>query len=194
LPMSEVRRKLGLNEPGPLVVTCGRINSVKGWDLVIDAFQDFLRLHPRARLIFVGDGEDRPVLEKTILEQDMTGSVLLVGFQPPSKVVEYLNAASVIVFGSYKEGWSVAMLEGLACGLPVVSTDVSGARDMIVEGRNGFVVLNRDPGQFASAMAQTLVWDRPNPVSLSIAEKYSLVNLKDDLCRLWSPLSCASVL
>ncbi|UCE46363.1 MAG: glycosyltransferase family 4 protein, partial [Phycisphaerales bacterium] len=143
------RRKLGLNGPGPLVVTCGRINRVKGWHLLIRAFRDFLRLYPKARLIFVGDGEDRPVLEKAILEQDLAGSVLLVGFQPPCKVVEYLNAANVIVVGSYEEGWSVAMLEAIACGLPVVSTDVSGARDMIVEGQNGFVIPNRDPEHFA---------------------------------------------
>jgi len=190
LSVREVRQKLGLDGPGPVVVTCGRINSVKGWDLVVGAFHNFRRLHPAARLIFVGDGEDRPILEKTILEQDLAGSVLLVGFQPSGKVVEYLNAASVLVVGSYKEGWSVAMLEGLACGLPVVSTDVSGARDMIVEGQNGFVVSNRDPGQFASAMARTLVWERPNRVSLAIAKRYSLANLRGDLCRLWHPLSC----
>ncbi len=189
LPVREVRRKLGLDGTGPIVVTCGRINNAKGWDFVIEAFHHFLRLYPGARLVFVGDGEDRPVLEKTISEQDLAGLVLLVGFQPPNRVVEYLNAASVVVVGSYKEGWSVAMLEALACGLPVVSTDVSGARDMIVEGQNGFVVLNRDPGQFASAMAQTMAWERPNPVSVSIAEKYSLDTLSSDLSRLWKPLT-----
>ena len=187
-PMQKIRQKIKLDGSGPVVITCGRLNNVKGWDLIISAFQNFLRKHPRSRLIFVGDGEDRHILEKTILERGLTGYILVVGFQPPSKVVEYLNAANMFVVGSYKEGWSMAMLESLACGLPIITTDVSGARDMIVEGQNGFIVSNRDTQQFAAAMKQALVWERPNLVSLSIAQKYSMVNLAKDLCSVWSPL------
>jgi glycosyltransferase involved in cell wall biosynthesis len=192
LPMHQMRQKLKLDGPGSLIVTCGRINKVKGWDLLIRAFRHFLQIYPRARLVFVGDGEDRPALEKTIREQNLAGSVLLVGFQPPSKVAEYLNAANVVVVGSYEEGWSIAMLEALACGRVVVSTDVSGARDMIIQGRNGFIIPNRDPKCFASAVAQALVIENPNSVSLRIAEKYSLVNLRRDLCQVWKPLSYTS--
>jgi len=194
LPLRQTRQKLDINGPGPLLVACGRINKVKGWDLLIRAFCYFQQMYHNARLIFVGDGEDRQVLEQTIHEQGLAGSVLLVGFQPPSKVAEYLNAANVVIVGSYEEGWSIAMLEALACGQVVVSTDVSGARDMIIQGKNGLIIPNRDPEQFASAVAQALVLERPNPVSLCIAEKYSLVNLRHDLCQLWQPLSYACVL
>jgi glycosyltransferase involved in cell wall biosynthesis len=194
LPFRQIRQKLELNGPGPLLVVCGRINKVKGWDLLILAFRCFQQMYPNARLVFVGDGEDSPALEQTIDRQDLAGSVLLVGFQLPNQVAEYLNAADVVIVGSYEEGWSVAMLEALACGQVVVSTDVSGARDMIIQGRNGLIIPNRDPEQFASAVAQALVLERPNPVSLCIAEKYSLVNLRRDLCQLWQPLSYACVL
>jgi glycosyltransferase involved in cell wall biosynthesis len=190
MPLQQMRHKLGLDGSGPLVVTCGRINKVKGWDLLIHAFYNFLHMYPRARLVFVGDGEDRQVLEQTIHEQGLAGSVLIVGFQPPSKVAEYLNAADVVVVGSYKEGWSIAMLEAFACGRVAVSTDVSGARDMITQGRNGFVISNRDAKCFASAMGHALAIESPNPMSLRIAEKYSLTNLRRDLYRVWKPLSC----
>jgi len=195
LPTRQMRQKLGLDpDLSGLVVTCGRINKVKGWELLVQAFVFFRGTHRHARLVFVGDGEDRAVLQQTIHEKGLEGVVLITGFQPPGKVVQYLNAADVVVVGSYEEGWSVAMLEALACGRPVVSTDVSGARDMILQGQNGFVISNRDPEQFASAVAQALVLDKPNPVSLCIAKKYSLVNLRNDLCRLWQPLSCACAL
>jgi len=194
LPMRQMRQKLGLDGPGPLVVACGRINKVKGWDLLVQAFALFRGTHRHALLVFVGDGEDRAVLQRAVYKQGLAGAVLITGFQHPVRVVQYLNAADIVVVGSYEEGWSVAMLEALACGRPVVSTDVSGARDMIVEGQNGFIISNRDAEQFASAVEQALVLEKPNPMSLRIAEKYSLVNLRDDLCRLWQPLSFARAL
>jgi len=179
----------GVGGPGPVIVTCGRINKIKGWNLLVQAFDLFRGTHQDARLVFVGDGEDRPILQQAIHEQGLAGAVLITGFQPPAKVVQYLNAADVFVVGSYKEGWSVAMLEALACGRAVVSTDVSGARDLIVDGQNGFVVPGRDPRLFAAAMAQALKIKTPNDISLSIAQKYSLANLRRDLSRLWEPLA-----
>jgi glycosyltransferase involved in cell wall biosynthesis len=189
MPRHQAREALGLDGPGPVIVTCGRINKVKGWDLLVRAFDLFRGTHQDARLVFVGDGEDRPLLQQAIHEQGLAGAVLITGFQPPAKVVQYYNASDVVVVGSYKEGWSVAMLEALACGRAVVSTDVSGARDMVVDGQNGFVVPDRDPRLFATAMAQALKIKTPNDVSLSIAEKYSLANLRSDLSRLWKPLA-----
>lgn len=188
-PKAQIRRKLGLHGAGPFVVTCGRINKVKGWDLLIDTFSCFVQDHPDARLIFVGDGEDRSALERTVAKKDLTKSVLLVGFQPQDTVAEYLSAADLVVVGSYKEGWSVAMLESLACGQVVVSTEVSGARDLIAEGRNGLVVSGRNPKRFATAMERALEMETPNPVSLQIAEKYSLTHLKRDMSLLWEPLA-----
>ena len=60
---------------------------------------------------------------------------------------------------------------------------------LIVDGQNGFVVADRDPGLFAAAMARAVKMKIPNDVSLSIAEKYSLANLGNDLGRLWKPLA-----
>jgi glycosyltransferase involved in cell wall biosynthesis len=189
MPRQQARQAVGLDGPGPVIVTCGRINKVKGWDLLIQAFAVFRYMHREAQLVFVGDGEDRALLQQAIREQGLVGSVLIGGFQPPASVVQYLNAADVVVVGSYKEGWSVAMIEALACGRAVVATDVSGARDLIVDGQNGFVVADRDPGLFAAAMARAVKMKIPNDVSLSIAEKYSLANLRNDLGRLWKPLA-----
>jgi len=191
-PETAIRQRLDLCGSGPFAVTCGRINRVKGWDLLIEAFSYFVHDHPYARLIFVGDGEDRSALERTVAKKRLTRSVLLTGFQPQGRVAEYLSVADVVVVGSRREGWSVAMLEALACGRVVVSTEVSGARDLIVEGQNGLVVSGRDPRRFAAAMGQTLAMETPNPVSLRIAERYSLANLKRDMSRLWGPLAMPS--
>jgi len=90
--------------------------------------------------------------------------------------------------GSEKEGWSIAMLEALACGKPIVSTAVSGATEMIAEGQNGFIVCNRDPVAFAGAMLRGLTLPSACPVSREIAQRYSSASLARDLRALWAPL------
>jgi glycosyltransferase involved in cell wall biosynthesis len=81
------------------------------------------------------------------------------------------------------------MLEALACGKPIVSTDVSGARDMIVEGANGFVVDGCDPKRFAETMVRALSLREHEQTSLRIAERYAPTKLAKDLGILWSPLA-----
>jgi len=176
--------------PGRILVVCvGRINVVKGWDLVLDAFKIFLRKHQDAMMCFVGDGEDRPAMLHRAAEIGLSEFVTVTGFLQPRTVAAYLNAADLVVFGSHHEGWSVAMLEAIACGKPLVSTDVSGSRDMIVEGQNGFIVRKRSPDVFAQAMDDTLRLEAASRVSTATASRYRMGSLAQDLGRTWSPLA-----
>jgi glycosyltransferase involved in cell wall biosynthesis len=182
-------KELGIHQNDLLIVNCGRINAVKGWDLIIEAFKVFNEKHPAAKLVYVGDGEDRPALEQAINRFGLSQSVAVTGFQPPEIVAKYLNAADLCVVGSHMEGWSVAMLEALACGKPIVSTDVSGALDMILEGGNGYIVEKRDPNCFAEAMNRALALKEADTISLGLADKYALKNLARELGMLWKPLA-----
>jgi len=186
---SDARRNLGIPQEGPIIVSCGRISSRKGWDLVLDAFRLVLSSHPKARLYFVGDGEDRGALEKRIAKWRMAGSVIVTGFQDPSKVVLYNSACDVFVSGSHWEGWPVAQLEALACGAVIVSTDVSGAREIAVNGENGFVCPSRDPREFADAIGKALLLRNTAATSLAIAGRFSISSLAPDLGRLWAAVS-----
>lgn len=184
-----LRDALGLDATAPVVACVGRLNKVKGWELVLEAHERLLRARPAARLLFVGDGEDRPELEAAIARRGLRGSVSVTGFQAPSQVARILRAADLLVIGSHREGWSVAMLEGLACGLPVVSTRVSGAGDLVRSGRNGFVVEDRDPTSFAKAMDAALHLDGAPAESARIAAPYRLDRLAARLGASWSVLA-----
>lgn len=190
-PTEQSAARSALNLPsGRLLVAClGRINTVKGWDLLLEAFRIFLRDHPTAMLCFVGDGEDRHMMLRKAAETGVSDAVTVTGFLPPPRVATYLNAADLVVFGSHHEGWSVAMLESIACGKPLVSTDVSGARDMVLEGRNGFIVRRRDPGLFAQAMGDALKLQDAATVSTATAGRYAIGGLARELGRIWSPLA-----
>jgi glycosyltransferase involved in cell wall biosynthesis len=162
---------------------------VKGWDLVLDAFAAVRACARDARLVFVGDGEDRDALMSRASEAGLADAVSVTGFLPPADVATWLNAADVVVVGSHVEGWSIAMLEALGCGKPLVSTDVSGAREMIHDGENGFVVATRDPRAFARAILSARELPHARAVSLSLAPGYDLANLVRQIGSVWKVLA-----
>jgi glycosyltransferase involved in cell wall biosynthesis len=136
----------------------------------------------------VGDGEDRSRLERAARALGLEADVRITGFQKPEAMPLYYNAADVVVFGSHREGWSNAMLEALACGKPIVSTAVSGAADLIQDGRNGFVLAGRDPRAFARAMQSALALPEAEAVSVGIACRYSVEGIGALMRDLWPAL------
>jgi len=175
-------------QPGPLLVSCGRLNLVKGWDLVFDAFLQVRNARPSARLMFVGDGEDRPKLEAAIRSAGVGDAVQITGFLSPREVARILNSADLFLLGSHREGWPTALVEAEACGLPAVSTDVSGASSLIEEGRNGYLVRGRDPAAFADRIIDALRLEVPNATSLVIGSRYTLAGWQRDSANTWEPL------
>jgi glycosyltransferase involved in cell wall biosynthesis len=172
----------------PVLMSCGRLNVVKGWDLVFDAFLKVKSEMPSTHLYFIGDGEDRGKLEARIREAGVSNSVFITGFLEPLEVARMLNSAHLFLLGSHREGWPTALVEAAACGLPAVVTNVSGASSLIEEGRNGFVVQSRDAAEFARKIIAALDLECPNPTSLKIGGQHSLEGWKTNLCELWEPL------
>jgi glycosyltransferase involved in cell wall biosynthesis len=189
VPLEAARARLGIPERCPVFVTSGRIGRLKGWELVVEAFAIFVRDHPDALLIFVGDGEERPLLEARISAKGLAGRIRVTGFRKPAEIAAYLNAANAVVFASYLEGWCTAMLEALACGKPVVSTTVSGAADMIRTALNGFIVADRDPERFARAMKDSVRLPDAERVSTTIAAEFDLEHLGERLKSAWPRLN-----
>lgn len=189
LPKEKTRKTLNLDNDKIIIVTCGRLSWIKGWDLILDAMGLFKKEGKDFQVIFVGDGEDRSKIIQRAKDLALDKNILITGFIPNSEVKSYLNAADLCVVASHKEGWSLAMLEMLACGKAVVSTDVSGANDMIRSGHNGFVVQDRNPRLFADAIIKALELKNAGSISLQLATRYSTKTIAADLGRLWKPLS-----
>lgn len=183
------RKQLDLPSDSQIFVTVGRLSWIKGWDLLLDSFTVIRMNLPSAVLIFVGDGEDHGILERKAEELKIRESIVITGSIPQAKVVKYINSADVCLVGSVREGWSLAMCEMIACGKAIVSTDVSGARDMIIEGENGYVVTDRDPDTFAAKVLKALKLSEAYDVSLKIADRYSVRNMKKELNFLWKTIN-----
>jgi glycosyltransferase involved in cell wall biosynthesis len=185
-----VRAKLGLPREAPVYIFVGRLTAVKGVPLILEAFQTVRRSRPDALLLIVGDGEERPNLERLVSRLGVGDSVRFLGLRPPEQVAQFIAGADAGLFASYTEGFSVAMMEQLACGRPIISTDVSGVRDLIVPGKNGFILPGRDVETYARRMLEVL--DLPAAEQFSrelVVEHYSMKSLWAGLQRTWPPFA-----
>ncbi|MER7203324.1 glycosyl transferase family 1 [Streptomyces sp. CB01635] len=133
----------------PLVVCVGRICRQKGQDVLVRAWPLVQERFPRARLVLVGDGPDVPALRR-----QATASVRFVGADDP---VPWYRQADLVVLPSRWEGMALAPLEAMACGRPVVVTDVDGARESLPAGlASDCLVPPDDPAALARALTGLL--------------------------------------
>jgi len=145
----------------PVVLAVGRLHASKDYPTLIRAFA-LLRQHRQLRLIILGDGEDRARLERIIAEENLGDCVALPGFA--ENPYAYMFRASVYVLSSIFEGFPNALLEALACGVSVVSTNCrSGPAEILSGGEYGALVPVGDAAAMAEAIASAL--DHPLPAA-----------------------------
>jgi GalNAc-alpha-(1->4)-GalNAc-alpha-(1->3)-diNAcBac-PP-undecaprenol alpha-1,4-N-acetyl-D-galactosaminyltransferase len=169
--------------PEPIVVSVGRLAAQKNQGLLIDAFSDVVRQIPAARLIIYGEGNMRQALQKQIADLNLTGHVFLPS--NVSDIFERLKQARLFVLSSDFEGMPNALIEAMAMGLPVISTDVGGggAKALIEHGVNGYLVKVNDQQQLSEAIIHLLTDD---DLSFSMGQKAKAVREMLDV-----PIICA---
>ena len=147
----KLRKEIGVDSE-LMGVFVGRFVHEKGLFDLLDAWRSVREANSDAVLVLVGDGRLRPAVQ-ALVEADpvLRVSVKLAG--ESRQVEKYLNAADCYVSASLTEGLSNTMLEAMACGLPLVSTAVSGAEDIIENQQNGFVVPIGDSKALAKAVS-----------------------------------------
>ena len=142
-----------LGEP-PVILGVGRLTKQKDFPTLIKAFA-IVRQSCPARLVILGEGEDRLKLEALVKEIGLEGAVSMPGFLENPYV--YMAKASVVVLSSAWEGFGNVIAEAMACGTPVVSTDCkSGPAEILENGKYGELVPVGDVEELARAIARTL--------------------------------------
>lgn len=166
-----------------IIINTGRLAPLKGWKFMVDCFIGFEKKRPDSLFYFIGDGEDYNEIKQYISDNNLSEKIVLAGNRNLHEIALFLNAADLFVMGSYKEGWSTSLMEAVACGVPVCTTDFSSARDIVLNGVNGFVSDNRDQQQFVYYMIEAIKLSRP--VWNEHVTRHSVEKMKEDILSLW---------
>lgn len=151
-------------DPGqpPVLVAVGRLQPQKDYPLLIEAFSRVRRTQP-VRLMILGEGKERLMLEARIRERGLEQDVSLLGFV--MNPYAYMARASLFVLSSRWEGLPTVLIEALCCGTPVVATDCpSGPREILRGGQYGELVRVGDAEGLAAAIRKTLERKKPDPL------------------------------
>ena len=150
-----VRAKLGFSPEHCVFIYVGRFVAVKGFALTVRAFLQFAQREPNARLLLVGYADSLHPGGLTGAEEAlMKSSSQIVDVGQQKNVEHYLAAADVMVLPSFREGMPVCLMESLAMGVPVVTRDVCGCRDVVRDNIDGIVLRDCNEDTIAAAMKQ----------------------------------------
>jgi len=149
----EARRTLGLSETGQLIGIVATLRSWQGHDHLLEAFAAMNR--PQSRLVIVGEGPRREPISDHIRRLDIGDRVVTPGNQ--SDVTDWIRALDVFALPSFaNEGVPQALMQAMACRIPVVSTTVGSIPEIITPEHTGLLVAPRDPAALAAALTRVL--------------------------------------
>ena len=163
---SAARQRLGLPDGVPVLISVGALVERKGIHRVLEALPGLQATFPGLRYLVVGggspEGDWSGILRRRVAEMRLETCVTFLGRLRPEELSLPLSAADVFILATRNEGWANVFLEAMACGLPVVTTDVGGNREVVSRPELGICVPFGDSAALSRALqdAMTKSWNR----------------------------------
>ena len=161
------RKRLGLD--GFTLLSVGSLIPRKGHELIIAALADL----PDARLLIAGSGPMRAELERVAAEKGVASRVRFLGEIAHDALTDAYRAADIFVLASSREGWANVLLEAMACGTPVVATNVNGTPEVVQDPKLGALVQERSAPALAQAIKQLRALSPDRRAVRTYAEQFS---------------------
>jgi glycosyltransferase involved in cell wall biosynthesis len=188
--LDEPPRAWGTNPPDAvpddarILLAVSRLTRQKGIDVAVEALSS---LPADVVLVVLGEGPEREALEALARERAVESRVILPGRVPD--VAAWLRRASVYVQPARWEGFGLAVLEAMVCGLPIVATNVSSLPELVADGETGLLVAPDDPAALARAVEQALADPALGPAGLERARReFSVQRMADRTVALYERL------
>ena len=150
LSKEEARKVIGIS--GNIVLSVGRLVPWKGFRMLIKIMPKLQEVSQFLRLVIVGDGPEKKNLEQMIKNMNLDRKVFIVGKKSKEELATYFAASDMFVLNSGYEGFSHQILEAMASGVPVIASAISGNKEVIDQGENGFLVKYNDEFNLVEAI------------------------------------------
>ncbi len=207
LPKAEARRQLGLAETDQIVLYVGRFDPHKGIETMVRACaMSQARTQGNLRLIIAGgsepgqaDGRERERIEGIVRSLGLADQTLFAGRLGHDRLPLYYTAADVCVIPSHYEPFGLVAIEAMACGTPVVASDVGGLQFTVVPEETGLLAPPQDTAAFATAIDRILadeLWARKlrKQASARVCDKFSWTGVAVQLSNLYRRLLAQSIM
>lgn len=169
----------------PLILAVGSLLPVKGFASLLNAVAEL----PQVKLRIAGDGPERDRLEQIIKNSGLQSRVELAGQVAPEMMPDEYRRADLLVVSSYYESQGVALLEGMACGLPVVAAPVGLAPQLLGDSAAGELAWSNAPEDLAASIQRLLErradWAKLREAARAAAEKFSLERCSQNFLELY---------
>lgn len=172
-----IRKRLGFS--GSVIITAGRLVPWKGIKELIETLPRVIERVPDAKLVIVGDGPQRRELEETVSRLGLAERVTFAGRLSQKELFDYVKAADVFALNTSYEGLSHQILETMALGTPVITTDVGGNPETIENGKTGILLTPNDKVGFSRALVEVLS-ERAVAFVYAQAAKKSVTKFSDE--------------
>jgi glycosyltransferase involved in cell wall biosynthesis len=143
----EWRRSLGIADDEMVIAFLGRVVMEKGLDVFADAVHAFATFGLKYRVLVIGEGPARPWFEEQLPE------AIFLGQETGTELARALASADLLLNPSITEAFGNVTLEAMACALPVLAAEATGATNLVLPGVNGMLVDGTEPDEFADALA-----------------------------------------
>jgi glycosyltransferase involved in cell wall biosynthesis len=136
---ARIKAKYGISTERKVILYAGNLIKIKGVYTLIESLKTLYTRFPGFIAIIIGQGEEQEKLQSLVNEYGLANNIRFLGWLTQRELSEYYKAADIFVLPSETEGHSVALLEAMRSGLPIVASDVGGNSESIEDGLNGFL-------------------------------------------------------
>lgn len=168
-PLDRAASRVALGLRRPTLISVGLLIERKGHHRVIDAMQQL----PECDLLIVGEGPERNRLTEQIQRRGLTGRVRLLGARPHTELPQLYSAADALVLASSREGWPNVLLEAMACGTPVVASNIWGNPEIVRSQEAGVLMQENTPEGIVAAVRRLFTSMPDRALTRAYAERFS---------------------
>lgn len=184
--LDEFRKKEGLKENFVILCT-GELNANKNQSTIIKAMPEILKKVPNTKLLLAGNGPYEKLLKRLIDELGLKDNVKLLGYR--TDLEWYVHACDLVVTASFREGLPVNVLEAMFCKKVVVASNNRGHRELIHDGKSGYLVSAKDKDSFADKICELIMnKDKCNHMGLyarNMIQEYTDISVRNELATVY---------
>jgi len=152
-----LRQELGFDDNDQVICKVARLFHLKGHEFLLAAMPRILKAVPQAKLLFVGDGILRQTLEENARRVGIADRLVFAGLVAPERIGAYIGASDLVAHCSLREGLARVLPQALLCEVPVVSYDIDGAREVVIDGVTGRLIEAKAIEPLADAISELLL-------------------------------------